>query len=90
MCGLLSGCGVRASHCSGFSRCGAQALVAWASVVAAHGLSSCGAQVQLALSMWHLPSPGIEPMSPALADRLLTTGPPGKYKDFIQYSLLGP
>ena len=36
-------CGVRASHCGGFSCCGAQALGAQASVVAAHGLSSCGA-----------------------------------------------
>ena len=28
--------------------------------------------------LWSLPRPGIEPMSPALADRLLTTGTPGK------------
>ena len=28
--------------------------------------------------MWDLPRPGLEPMSPALADRFLTTGPPGK------------
>ena len=35
----------RASHCSGFSCCGAQALGAWASVVVARGLScsvACG------------------------------------------------
>ena len=31
-------CGVRASHCSGFSCCGARALGAWASVVVALGL----------------------------------------------------
>ena len=36
--GLLSSCGVRASHCSGFSRCGAQALGTCASVAEAHGL----------------------------------------------------
>ena len=35
---------VRASHCSGFSCCGAQALGTQASVVVAHGLSSCGSQ----------------------------------------------
>ena len=35
-------CGVRASHCCGFS-CGPWALGARASVVAARGLSSCGA-----------------------------------------------
>ena len=37
-------CGARASHCSDFSRCRVQALGAWASVVVAHGLSSCGSQ----------------------------------------------
>ena len=35
-------CGVRASHCGGFSCCGAQALGARTSVVVARGLSSCG------------------------------------------------
>ena len=35
-------CSVRASHCGGFSCCGARALGAWVSVVVAHGLSSCG------------------------------------------------
>ena len=33
---------LRASHCGGFSCCGAQALGAQASVVVARGLSSCG------------------------------------------------
>ena len=28
--------------------------------------------------MWDLPRPGIKPVSPALAGRFLTTGPPGK------------
>ena len=37
-------CGARASHCSGFSCCGARALGVWASVVAARGLSTCGSQ----------------------------------------------
>ena len=35
-------CGVRASHCGGFSCCGARTLGARASVVVAHRLSSCG------------------------------------------------
>ena len=35
-------CRVRASHCGGFSCCGAQALGARVSVVAARGVSSCG------------------------------------------------
>ena len=37
-------CGVWSSHCGGFYCCGARALSAWASVVVAHGLSSCGSQ----------------------------------------------
>ena len=28
--------------------------------------------------MWNLPGPGIEPISPALADRFLPTVPPGQ------------
>ena len=39
-------CGARASHCSGFSCCGARALAAQASVVVARGLNSCGMQAQ--------------------------------------------
>ena len=64
---------------------------AWASVVAARGLSSCASQAlehrlrscaawaQLLCAMWDLPGPGIEPVSPALADRFPTTEPPGKH-----------
>ena len=37
-------CCTQASHCGGFSCCGAQALGARASVLAACGLSSCGTQ----------------------------------------------
>ena len=42
------------------------------------GFSSCGARDQLLRGMWDLPGPGLEPMSPALAGRFLTTAPPGK------------
>ena len=35
-------CSAWASHCGGFSCCGAWALGTWASVVVARGLSSCG------------------------------------------------
>ena len=35
-------CNARASHCGGFSCCGAWTLGAWVSVAVAHGLSSCG------------------------------------------------
>ena len=40
----FSSCGAQASHCSAFSCWGAQALGAWASLVVARGLSSCGSQ----------------------------------------------
>ena len=62
----------------------------WASVVAAsklsnfssqaleHRLSSCGSGAQLPHSMWDLPGPEIEPVSPALADGFFTTEPPWK------------
>ena len=83
-------CGARASHCSGFSCCGAWTLGARASVVVAHGLSSCGSRaLELRLSscgsrawllcgMWDLPRPGLKPVSPVLAGGFLTTAPPGK------------
>ena len=41
---LLSSCGAWASHCSGVSCCGAWGLGTLASVVAANGLSRCGAR----------------------------------------------
>ena len=83
-------CGARASHCGGFSCCREQALGTRASVVVARGLSSCGsralecrlsscgAQAQLLRSMWDLPRPGLEPVSPALAGGFSATAPPGK------------
>ena len=54
----------------GLSSCGSRALE--------HRLSSCGAQVNLLWGMWDPPGPGLEPVSPALAGRFLTTVPPGK------------
>ena len=54
-----------------------------ASLVAEHRLqtrrlSSCGSRAQLPRGMWDLPSPGLEPVSPALAGGFSTTAPPGK------------
>ena len=40
-------------------------------------LSSCGSRAQLLRSMWDPPRPGLEPVSPALVGRFLTTAPPG-------------
>ena len=54
-----------------------------ASLIAEHRLqtrrlSSCGSRAQLLCGMWDLPTPGLEPVSPALAGRFSTTAPPGK------------
>ena len=54
-----------------------------ASLVAEHRLqtrrlSNYGSRAQLFRSMWDLPRPGLEPVSPALSGRLSTTVPPGK------------
>ena len=69
------------------SRRRAQAPGARASVVVARGLGSCGARAWLLRAMWDLPGPGLEPVSPALAGRFLTTVPPGKPKYFfLKYS----
>ena len=88
-------CSARASHCGGFSCCGARTLGRRASVVVECGLSSCGlrslermlsscgSRAQLLRGLWDLPQPGLEPMSPALAGGFLTTAPPGKqWTDF--------
>ena len=56
-------CGMRASHCCGLSRCGAQAP---------------NAQARRPWLMWDLPGPGHKPVSPASAGGLSTTAPPGK------------
>ena len=64
-------------------------LTVTASPVAEHRLqtrrlSSCGSRAQLLRSMWDLPRPGPEPVSPALAGRLSTTAPPGKPSAFLR------
>ena len=43
-----------------------------------HRLSNCGSRAQLLRSMWDLPRPGLNPVSPTLAGRFSTTAPPGK------------
>ena len=52
-----------------------------------HRLSSCGSRVQLLHSMWDLPRPGLEPVSPALAGGFSTTAPPGKPSMSFKYGL---
>ena len=67
--------GCSSLRCSGFSL---QWLLLWSMDSRMLRLSNCGSQAQLPWGMWDLPAPGIGPMSPALAGRFLTTGPPGK------------
>ena len=76
-------CSAWASHCGGFSCCRARAVrrVGFSSCgfgALEHRLSSCGTWVLLPRGMWDLPGPGIEPVSPALAGRFFTSGPPRK------------
>ena len=53
--GLLSGCGAQASHCGGFSCCGAQALEPQASVAGEHGL----------VAPWHVESSWTRDQTPS-------------------------
>ena len=81
--GPLSSRSVGASHCGGFSCCGAQALglagfSSCSSQAPEHRLNSFGIQPQLLCGMWDLPRPGIELMFPALAGRFFTTETPEK------------
>ena len=64
--GLLSSCSAQASHCSGFSGGGAQALgragfSSFSSWALEPRLNSCGPQPWLLHSMWDLPESGMEP-----------------------------
>ena len=64
-----------------------------ASLVAEHRLqmrrlSNCGSRAQLLCGTWDLPTPGLEPVSPALAGRFSTTAPPGKPQKPILLLLL--
>ena len=42
------------------------------------GSINCGTEVQLLCGLWDLPRSGIEPISPVLAGRFLTSALPGK------------
>ena len=49
------------------------------SVVVAKGFISCGSRALVAHGIWNLPRPGLEPMSPSLADGFLSTVSPGRF-----------
>ena len=69
-CRGFSCCRSRGLGRVGFRSCGSRALE--------YSLSNCGTWAQLLHSMWDLPRPGIEPVSPAPAGGFFTTEPPGK------------
>ena len=50
-------------------------LFLWSTGCEAQGLSCCSTQTQWSWSGWDLPRPGIEPLSPILTGRFLSTGP---------------
>ena len=68
----------RAARRSELSHCRAWAPGARGPVFAACGLSACGSQAELPPSVWDLPRPGNQPVSPALAGGSLTAEPLGK------------
>ena len=49
---------------------GLSSCISWA---LEHRFNGCGAWASLLPSMWNLPRPGIEPVSPVLAARFFTT-----------------
>ena len=61
-------CSAWGSHCGGFSCCGS-----WAPE---HRVSRCGTRASLLQGMCDLPRSGMEPTSPALADKFLITESP--------------
>ena len=78
-----TGCDARASHCSGLSCWGAQALGMYrhqhcGSQALLHRLSCCGSQAHMLCGMWDPSGTGTEPTFPALAGRFFTTESPGK------------
>ena len=62
----------------GYSLLGCSGFSLWWRLVGKHRLSSCDPLAKLFLGMWNVSRSGIEPGSPALMGRFLTTGPPGK------------
>ena len=65
--------------CGGYSLVAVpRLLIAMASFVVEHGLSSYGAWAWLLFGMWVSPGSGIKLMSLALAGISFTTEPPGK------------
>ena len=73
----------------GSTGCRARGLSDRSSRVLERRLSSCGAWAKLLHGVWNLPGPGIRPVSPALAGRFLTTGPPGRSNNVFYWAESG-
>ena len=68
-----------ASHGNGFSCCREDSRLTDSQTLESSGFRSCGAWAQLPPSIVGTSGPEIKPVSPALAGRFLTPGPPGEY-----------
>ena len=89
--GLLSSCGVQASHCDGFSCCRTLALghvgfSCCGSWTLEHRLNSCGARAWWLCGLSEFPGSGIDPMSPALAGKFFNMEPPDKLQIMLLYT----
>ena len=87
---LLSDCGMRASHWGGFSCCRVQALgrvglSSCGSPVLECVLSGCGTWASLPCHVWHLPRPGIEPVSPCNGRQILNHWATREILPFLLY-----
>ena len=78
---------ITGSRHSSFSTCGTWAQKLWpaGSRLRTQQLWHVGV---VAPHMWNLPRPEIKPMSPALADRFLSTTPPGKSKTTVLITIM--
>ena len=76
---LVAEPGLKGIQASVVAACGLSSCVSWS---LEHRLRSYGTQGQLLCSIWDLPEPGIEPVSPELAGRFFTTDPSGNPLSF--------
>ena len=89
---ILGGCAGSSLLCSGFLQLWRAGTTLWLWYMGFSwwlllfrwvGFSSCGIPVQLPCGMWHLPGPGVKPISPSLTGRVLTIGSPGKCDQYF-------
>ena len=69
----------------GFSSCGEGTISCSSWALEGAGFSNCGARALLLRGIWHLPGPGIKPVSPALPGKFLSTVPPEKSVNILLF-----